>query len=81
MKMHISSPRNEEQFRAHAPYVDPEMFIQFLRTINGTVDLLDCMIEAKQKDKALEKLMRDLTKYDDVQVLSKGSFEIIEKGT
>jgi UV DNA damage repair endonuclease len=39
------------------------------------------MIEAKQKDKALEKLMRDLSKYDDVQVLSKGSFEIIKKGT
>ncbi|KYG33825.1 UV DNA damage repair endonuclease UvsE [Priestia endophytica] len=81
MKMHISSPRSEEQFRAHAPYVDPEMFIGFLRTINGTIDMLDCMIEAKQKDKALEKLMRDLSKYDDVQVLSKGSFEIIKKGT
>ncbi len=60
IKMHISSPRSEKEFRAHADYVDPDMFLAFLREIKGTVPEIDCMIEAKQKDGALFRLMSDL---------------------
>lgn len=29
LKMHISSPRSKQDFRAHADYVDPELFFPF----------------------------------------------------
>lgn len=62
IKMHISSPRSEKDFRAHADYVDAGGFIQFLREISGSVPEIHCMIEAKQKDAALFQLAEDVKK-------------------
>ncbi|MFT4416175.1 UV DNA damage repair endonuclease UvsE [Fredinandcohnia humi] len=76
IKMHISSPRNKSEFRAHADYVDPAMFMDFLRTINGSVEQIDCMIEAKQKDNALFKLIKDLKEYPEIEMLPGASFKI-----
>lgn len=75
-KMHISSPRSEHKYRAHADYVDSRMFIDFLNEIKGSVSQIDCMIEAKQKDDALFTLMNDLTKYPEVEVVDGASFFI-----
>ncbi|MGV3489065.1 MAG: UV DNA damage repair endonuclease UvsE [Tuberibacillus sp.] len=74
IKMHISSPKNEKEFRSHADYVDPEMFLPFLKEIDGSVPQLDCMIEAKQKDSALFKLVEDLDKRHAIEKVSGGSF-------
>jgi UV DNA damage endonuclease len=74
MKMHISSPRNEKDIRAHADYVDSSMFIRFLNEINGSVDQIDCMIEAKQKDNALFRLMEDLKAYPSFEIVNDSSF-------
>ena len=52
IKMHISSPKSEKEFRHHADYVDMEMFFSFLKEIKGSVPQIDCMIEAKRKDEA-----------------------------
>lgn len=49
MKIHISSPKSEKQFKAHADYIDDYAFITFLRKIKGSIKQLDCMIEAKKK--------------------------------
>ncbi|MFC4556849.1 UV DNA damage repair endonuclease UvsE [Virgibacillus kekensis] len=76
VKMHISSPRSDEKFRAHADYVDSRMFMEFLNKIIGSVPQIDCMIEAKQKDDALFQLMRDLTEYSSVEIADGGSFFI-----
>jgi UV DNA damage endonuclease len=76
LKMHISSPRDETDFRAHADYIDPSMFMDFLTKIKGSVDHIDCMIEAKQKDNALFKLLKDMAKYPEVEVLPGASFKI-----
>ncbi|GAA3317522.1 hypothetical protein GCM10020331_016580 [Ectobacillus funiculus] len=66
IKMHISSPRDERDPRAHADYIDPAMFFLtfFLREIKGSVSQVDCMIEAKQKDEALFQLMQDMQKAE-----------------
>ncbi|WPZ20086.1 UV DNA damage repair endonuclease UvsE [Geobacillus subterraneus] len=74
MKMHLSSPKSDRQFRAHHDFVDAEMFIRFLREVKGTVRQLDCMIEAKQKDEALFQLVRDLKQYDDIEWIDGASF-------
>jgi UV DNA damage endonuclease len=74
VKMHISSPRSEKEFRAHAEYVDAHMFMKFLSEVKGSVSEIHCMIEAKQKDAALFKLMEDLRGYEGIRVVDQSSF-------
>ncbi|WP_409291089.1 UV DNA damage repair endonuclease UvsE [Peribacillus sp. SCS-37] len=74
VKMHISSPRSEKEFRAHAEFVDSGMFLRFLDSIKGTVPQIDCMIEAKKKDEALFRLMEDLKSSSQVEIINSASF-------
>ena len=75
-KMHISSPRSEKEFRAHAEYVDCQMFMDFLNEIKGSTPQIDCMIEAKGKDDALFTLMEHLKSYPEIEMIDGGSFYI-----
>lgn len=76
VKMHISSPKNEKDFRAHADYIDFNMFLDFLHVIKGSVSQIDCMIEAKQKDNALFKLVSDLKTVSEIEWIDHSSFKI-----
>ncbi|WP_408007706.1 UV DNA damage repair endonuclease UvsE [Pseudalkalibacillus sp. A8] len=76
IKMHISSPKSEKQFRAHNDFVDVKMFMDFLNEIKGSVDQIDCMIEAKRKDEALFKLMDDIKQYENIEINDGASFYI-----
>ncbi|MEH7075880.1 UV DNA damage repair endonuclease UvsE [Neobacillus drentensis] len=76
VKMHISSPRSEKDFRAHADTIDPQMFLDFLHQIKGTVPEIHCMIEAKQKDAALFQLAKDLQGNEGVTWIDQSSFII-----
>lgn len=66
-KIHVSSPKSDSAYRAHADYVDVE-FIQplfsLLREIGQDVDV---MIEAKMKDRAALALVEDLAKIRGVK--------------
>jgi len=77
IKMHISSPKNEQEFRHHADYIDSDMFFRFLKEIKGTVSQIDCMIEAKMKDQALFKLMEDVEKRNDIEIMDGSSFRLV----
>lgn len=74
IKMHISSPKSDKEFRHHSDYVDPNMFFTFLNEIKGSVPQIDCMIEAKQKDSALFKLMDHIKTRDDIEMIDGSSF-------
>lgn len=74
IKMHISSPKSKEAFRHHSDYVDIEMFFTFLKEIKGSVPQIDCMIEAKQKDAALFKLIEEIKTRNDVELIDGSSF-------
>jgi UV DNA damage endonuclease len=74
VKMHISSPRSEKEFRAHAEYVDVNMFMDFLNGIKGSVPEIHCMIEAKKKDLALFKLAEDLTQTPGIEKIDTSSY-------
>lgn len=76
IKMHISSPKSEKEFRHHSDFVDPEMFFRFLHVIKGSVPQIDCMIEAKRKDEALFKLMDDMKNRKEVEVIDGSTFVI-----
>lgn len=58
-KIHASSPKSISDPRGHADYVEAGGLLQFLRLIAGQTPHLDCMLEAKAKDKALFRLMDD----------------------
>ncbi|MFZ3590204.1 UV DNA damage repair endonuclease UvsE [Bacillus sp. DJP31] len=74
LKMHISSPRNEKDFRAHADYIDSKMFLRFLHEIKGSVKEIDCMIEAKMKDDALFRLMEELLGEKGIEKVNDSTF-------
>ncbi|NLP51488.1 UV DNA damage repair endonuclease UvsE [Bacillus sp. RO1] len=76
VKMHISSPRDEKNFRAHADYVNPKMFMDFLQPIKGSVPEIHCMIEAKKKDEALFQLMEEMKNYAEIEIIDGASFKI-----
>ena len=75
-KMHISSPRSNTDYRAHADYVDSGMFMNFLNEIKGSTPQINCMIEAKQKDDALFNLMEQLKTYPEIEIIDGSSFYI-----
>lgn len=76
IKMHISSPRSDHDFRAHADTIDSDMFLRFLHDINGSVPEIHCMIEAKQKDAALFQLVKDLKEHEGLEWLDQSSFNM-----
>jgi UV DNA damage endonuclease len=76
VKMHISSPRSDRDYKAHADYIDPAMFLDFLQGIEGSIDQVDCMIEAKKKDDALFRLIEDLKTVKVIEWVDQSSFII-----
>jgi UV DNA damage endonuclease len=76
LKMHISSPKNEKDFRAHAEYIDTQQFLKFLHKVKGSIGHIDCMIEAKKKDDALFRLMRELVMEEEIEKINDSTFII-----
>lgn len=74
IKMHISSPKSEREFRHHSDYVDVDMFFRYLKEIKGTVPEIHCMIEAKKKDEALFRLIEEIKHSEDVEMIDGSSF-------
>lgn len=71
-KIHVSSPKNQKEFRSHADYVDIDDIVPFLHVAKQYTDHLDVMIEAKQKDDALFRLINNLKKLPDVTPIAGG---------
>ncbi|MBW7474886.1 UV DNA damage repair endonuclease UvsE [Paenibacillus oenotherae] len=80
-KLHASSPKSEKDPRGHADYVDAGPLMRFLRETAGSVDRLDVMLEAKQKDAAVFKLMDDMRQLEaageGIRVIDGGTIEVI----
>ncbi|MCA0989509.1 UV DNA damage repair endonuclease UvsE [Guptibacillus algicola] len=76
VKMHISSPKGEKDFRSHADYIDIDMFFTFLKAVQGSTSQIDCMIEAKKKDQALFKLMEEIKKRKDIEIIDRSTFRL-----
>jgi UV DNA damage endonuclease len=59
-KMHISSPKEGKLDKRHADYINPNNFIGLVEKCIPYGKDIDIMLEAKQKDLALYKLVEDL---------------------
>ncbi|MCZ8514152.1 UV DNA damage repair endonuclease UvsE [Paenibacillus filicis] len=75
-KIHVSSPRNTKDVRAHADFVDTAELLPFLREIAPLTPRLDLMLEAKMKDEALLRLMDSIKDEPGIAILSQASFEM-----
>lgn len=74
-KMHFSTPKsnNKKDFRSHNDYINVDNFIEMLNIIKNYTPNIDIMIEAKMKDVALFRLIREL-KY-------KSNYKFIDETT
>lgn len=79
-KIHFSSPKNKtkKEFRSHNDYIEVESFLTFLSSLKkySSTDCLDIMIEAKKKDEALFRLVRNLKYTSSYHFIDDTSFDI-----
>jgi UV DNA damage endonuclease len=76
-KIHISSPKSEQDPRSHADYIHLPDLLIFLRSIAAQTPELDVMIEAKMKDSALFRLMDQLKGAEGVELIDEGTVKFI----
>lgn len=67
-KFHFSSPKSKlkKEFRSHHDYINSDDFIKFINLLKPYNKDVDIMLEAKAKDDAISRLVRELkykTKY------------------
>ena len=76
-KIHFSSPKSKlkREFRSHHDYINNDDFISFLNILKKYDTNIDIMLEAKAKDEALFKLMRELKYKTDYKFLDETTFE------
>lgn len=77
-KMHFSSPKSKlkKDMRAHHDYIDSDSFISFLESIKNLNYDIDIMLEAKMKDDALFRLVRELKYKTDYKFIDETSFYV-----
>lgn len=67
-KVHFSSPKDKKNKRSHNDYINVDDFISFIEKIKFTKRDFDVMIEAKKKDDALFRLIRELKYKTDYKI-------------
>lgn len=77
-KIHFSSPKSKlkKEFRSHHDYVDENSFTNFLKLLKKESKDVDIMLEAKAKDEALFRLMRELKYKENYKFIDETSFII-----
>ncbi|KAF1085703.1 UV DNA damage endonuclease [Sporotomaculum syntrophicum] len=75
-KIHASSPKSEADSRGHHDYVEPGSVYNFIKLARELPIDLDVMVEAKQKDQAMFKLVQDLSQLPGIVPVSAASVRI-----
>ena len=73
-KIHFSSPKNKKEYRSHNDYIDSTKFIEFIDILKKYDYNIDIMIEAKAKDEAMFKLIRELKYKTNYKFINDTSF-------
>ena len=74
-KVHISSPKSDQAFRSHADFVSLDFVLPFLKMAKELDRDFDIMVEAKQKNLAMQKLVADISAIRGVKRISSSSVE------
>lgn len=77
-KIHFSSPKNKtkKEIRSHHDYIDSDAFISFIDSIKDLDFNIDIMLEAKGKDDALFRLVRELKFKTNYHFIDETTFEV-----
>ena len=75
-KMHFSSPKSNKEKRTHNDYINSIEFINFLNIIKKYNIDTDIMLEAKNKDLSLIKLVYELKYLENYNFIDESSFTI-----
>lgn len=77
-KIHFSSPKNKtkKEMRNHHDYINSDDFISFIESIKNLNTDIDIMIEAKAKDEAIFKLVRELKFKTNYRFIDETTFEV-----
>jgi len=62
-KIHVSSPKSPQEPRSHHDFINPKDLYGLIKLSCDLTDNFDVMVEAKQKDKAVLKLVEELAGY------------------
>ena len=73
-KIHISSMKSKKEYRAHNNYINYLDFIKLIDIIRNKNINTDIMLEAKEKDIALFKLVMELKYRSDFKFIDNSSF-------
>ncbi len=75
-KFHFSSPKSKlkKEFRSHHDYINSDDFIKFVEILKQYNKDIDIMLEAKAKDDALSKLVRELKYKTNYKFLDESTF-------
>jgi len=73
-KIHLSSPKSKKEKRSHHDYINSDVFIDFIEKIKFCDIDFDVMIEAKKKDEALFRLIRELKYKTNYEFLDETTF-------
>ena len=74
-KVHLSSPKSEQAYRSHADFVSIEFVLPFLKMVKGLNQDFDIMIEAKQKNLAMHRLIEEIASIRGVRRISSSAVE------
>lgn len=77
-KIHFSSPKNKSKkdFRSHSDYINVEDFISFINELKKINKDVDIMLEAKAKDEAIFRLVRQLKYKTNYKFIDDTTFEL-----
>lgn len=77
-KVHFSSPKNKtkKDIRSHHDYINVDDFINFIESIKKYNYNIDIMIEAKEKDEAMFRLIRNLKYKTNYKFIDDTTFEV-----
>ncbi|WP_066298568.1 UV DNA damage repair endonuclease UvsE [Bacillus sp. FJAT-29937] len=74
-KVHISSPKSDQAYRSHADFVSLDFILPFLKMAKELNQDFDIMIEAKQKNLAMQRLVDEIAAIRGVKRISSASVE------
>ena len=75
-KIHISSPRSDTDSRSHSDYINTADLYPFLMMAREYNVDLDVMVEAKQKDKAMFRLVQELSQLPNIEIINDANINI-----
>ena len=74
-KVHISSPKSDQAYRAHDDFVSLDFVLPFFKMAKELNQDFDIMIEAKQKNLAMQRLVEEIAAIRGVKRISSSSVE------